>query len=49
MTRAITIILFFIGFGAFLVFKFMAKHARKGWKAAKGAVEAIEGETEHNK
>ena len=47
MAKVTITILFFVGFGAFLIFKFIAKHVRKGWRAAKGAVDAIEGETEH--
>ena len=35
MVKAIGTLAFFIGFAAFVAWKFLATHAKNGWKAAK--------------
>ena len=42
MVRAAAIVVFLIGFAAFLAYKFLTRHARRGWKAAQAAAEAID-------
>jgi hypothetical protein len=42
MIKAVAWLAFMLGFAAFLAARYMAKHAKKGWTAAKKASEALE-------
>jgi hypothetical protein len=42
MVKGAAIVVFLIGFAAFLAYKFLSRHARRGWKAAQAAAEAID-------
>ena len=41
MVKAIGTIAFFVGFAAFVAYKFIAAHARNGWKSAKDMDKAM--------